>query len=120
MKTKIGIICIVLAIAGCAGISLYRTIAPNRSNLEKLSVGMSKEQVLQIMGTKNFVCGGMTINNPFRVTKLQAASRTYEIVFYVTSVVVDDNVIDENELTPLVFYQAKLMGWGWGYIDTIR
>ncbi|MFA6350414.1 MAG: DUF3192 domain-containing protein [Candidatus Omnitrophota bacterium] len=120
MKKNIGLILAVLIIAGCATMRLYDTLKPNRDNLGKLSIGMTKEQVLDLMGTKPFVCNNMTIANPFRVSMLQGSSQMYEVLYYVVKVVTDDNIIDENELIPLILVDGKLAGWGWDYLENVR
>ena len=111
---------IVILLSSCATISLYQALAPNRKNLDKLAIGMSQEEVLKVMGTTPITFSAMTINNPYRRTTLRGTNKTYEIIYYVTSVVVDDNIIDENELTPLVFSGGKLVGWGWGFVENLR
>ncbi|MCX5711562.1 MAG: DUF3192 domain-containing protein [Candidatus Omnitrophica bacterium] len=120
MKNKICLLLAALLIAGCATISLYNKLKPNRDNLKKISVGMTKDQVLGIMNSEPFVWNNMTIANPFRISMLQGSRQMYEVVYYVTTVVTDDNIIDENELTPLVFANGKLVGWGWDYLGNIR
>lgn len=120
MKRKICLLMAVLLISGCTTISLYRTLKPNRENLQKLSIGMTKEQVLETMGTEPFIWNNMTIANPFRVSMLRSSDSMYEVFYYVVKVVTDDGIIDENELIPIVLENGKLVGWGWDYLDNIR
>jgi hypothetical protein len=100
--------------------SFYKAVAENRKSVSKLAIGMSKDEVLKIMGTEPFIYGRMTVNNPYRVQRLQGSSKVYQVVYYVTSIETDDNIIDENELTPFIFSDGKLIGWGWSFMEGIR
>ena len=125
-KTFLALLCFVLV--GCAT-TLSDVITPNRESLLKLSVGMSKEEVTNIMpkgkGTvipfagpyTGLIGRGITINNPYRSETLQGKDKTFEVLYYVTDVKKDDNAITDDELTPLVFDNGKLMGWGWSFLQ---
>ena len=114
--------CLIVAfiIAGCATSSLYRTLEPNRLNVKKLTSGMNKDEVIKVMGTDAIYYNGMTIKNPYRLDVIQGVNKTYEVVYYVTTVVLDDNEISDNETTPLVFCNGQLIGKGWDFMQTIR
>lgn len=98
---------------GCA--SFDNITKENRERLNRLSIGMGKNEVLSIMGTE-------TVNVPFNSpsiitspykneTMLGASGKTYEILFNNTEVKNKDGVISDDELTPLVFEGGKLIGW---------
>lgn len=99
----------------------------NREKLVRLSVGMSKAEVLQIMGTKTMVLETHTvtfgpevkrINNPYRVEAIKGEDgETYELLFYYTDRKKADGVITDDELTPLVIKDDKLIGWGWTFVN---
>ena len=124
---KFLVLLLCIGVVGCASVS--ETISPNRENLIKLSIGMKKEDVLALMGTKPFhVTGGMTkfntysssikIDNPYRSEILVGKDdKKLEVLYYVTDVKVDDTAITDDELTPLVFDEGKLMGWGWRFLQ---
>jgi len=59
----------------------------------------------------------VTISNPYRSEILQGKEKTFEIVYYVTDVKRDDGAITDDELTPLVFDDGKLIGWGSGFLE---
>ncbi|MBZ0165509.1 MAG: DUF3192 domain-containing protein [Candidatus Omnitrophica bacterium] len=121
------LILLCLVICGCASVS--KTISPNRANLLKLSIGMDKSQALEVMGTKPFhVMGGTTkfhtygssieIDNPYRSEILVGKDdKKFEVIYYVTDVKVDDTAITDDELTPLVFDNGELVGWGWSFLQ---
>jgi len=114
------LISLAVLVLGCATMSFYRSVDKNKENVGKLTTGMSKDEVLKIMGTEPTNLKETPINNPYRIQELQGVDKTYEIIYYVTDVIIDDNVIDENELTPIVLSDGKVIGWGWGYMENIR
>lgn len=104
-------------LSGCATAS--QATARNREHLLKLSIGMSKEEAINIMGKKRFSAGNLIysetplmINNPYRSEIVAGRDKTLEIIYYVTDVKKNDGVITDDELTPLVFEDGKLIGWG--------
>jgi hypothetical protein len=110
--------------AGCTS-SLDRVRAANRRNLLKLSVGMTKEQVTAVMGHKSGGgwFGEPTVNSPYKSEILQGKDKTFEVLYYYTdvkSVIYTANpaTITDDELTPLVFDNGKLIGWGASFLDS--
>lgn len=82
---------------------------------------MSKDDVLGIMGTKTVRAyqkgKAIEITNPYRNEILRGKDKILEVVYYVTDVKKDDGAITDDELTPLVFEDGKLTGWGWSFLD---
>lgn len=125
MKKLIALL-LCLGLVGCAT-PLHKSIAPNREHLAKVSIGMTKDEVLKVMGTKSFstysqgdvfgIPSYLTITNPYRSEILQGKEKTLEVVYYVTDVKKDDNAISDDELTPFVFDNGKLIGWGWSFLN---
>jgi hypothetical protein len=113
MRTAL-LICIlgVLTSVGCTTADTVASI--NRSRLYQLSKGMSEAQVLKIMGTDTLPSrapGG--ISNPWRTENFQGQSgRLFEIIYYYTAVRNRDGIVSEDELTPIVLMNGKLIGWG--------
>ena len=91
----------------------------NRENLAKLEVGTDKAEVLEIMGTETKSGSSMgPINNPYRTGTMKGNNEeVYEILYYYTDVTDLDGAITDDELTPLVLEDGKLIGWGWSFID---
>jgi len=128
----LGLLLLVMMVSGCVkGPTVSEVTAPNRANLLRLSIGMSKQETLSIMGTDEMTAfyvppGGkgagllrrkaITITNPYRSEILQARDKTLEVVYYVTDVKREDAAITDDELTPLVFDNGKLIGWGWSFL----
>jgi len=112
---KISLLLSVILLIGCTANDEYiRT--RNRENLLRLSVGMKKFEVLQIMGTQTYD----SVNNPYKVeTPRGKEGQLYEVFFYHTDLKDKDDLINDAELTPIVFHENQLIGWGWAFLSDI-
>jgi hypothetical protein len=98
-------------------------------NLVRLSLGISREKALDIMGSKTteYLCDvessrpgvKVKLNNPYRSETFQIAGKIVEAVYYITDLKHDNCKIDREELTPLVFEDSKLIGWGNNFLSEI-
>lgn len=79
--------------------------AKNNKNLRRLKTGMSKEEALIIMGMKTN-----------RIEIMEAKGKNLEVLYYCTEAI-RNVLIDDDELTPLLFEDGKLMGWGRSYLN---
>ena len=100
---------------GCASLETVRS--QNRTNLMRLSTGMPKVEVLQVMGIETVSAEGYTINNPYRSETMQGKEKVLEVLYYYTDIKKRDGAITDDELTPLVFDSGKLTGWGWSFLQ---
>jgi len=99
----------------------------NRMNLVRLSLGMSREKALDIMGSKSteYICdvessgpgAKIKLNNPYRTETFQVTGKILEVVYYITDLKHDNCKINNEELTPLVFDDSKLIGWGNNFLS---
>lgn len=121
---RIFVVLVCLGLIGCA--TIQEATSPNRTNILKVSIGMTKSEVINIMGSAPTTAWGsdnfgirqsLTINNPYRSEILQGKEKVFEVIYYVTDVKKDDNAITDDELTPLIFDNGKLIGWGWGFLE---
>lgn len=98
--------------------------ALNREHLKNLSVGMTKEQAMAIMGTRTFRDdddGDFVVPNPYRSESYQALDGTvYELLSYYTDLNESDYKLSKDEMTPLIFENGKLIGWGWVFVDKLN
>ena len=115
------IICLLLAVAvtetGCvvAGgvLDLALTEKPrlarkarlNNENLSKLKLGMTKDEMLKIMGKPR----------SSEVYKIKEAK--IELISYLTETVKFEDHIGQKHLTPVALQDDKVVGWGRGYFD---
>ena len=90
-------IVLVIFLAGCSKIPIYK----NQNNLLKLQKGMSKEQVLEVMGKPDF-----------HEVYESLYGHTLMIAYYYTHHQKFDGKITKDECTPVVIKNEKLIGWG--------
>jgi hypothetical protein len=111
----------VLVLFGCSNIYLDTSDllrAQNTGNLAKLTVGLRKEVVTEMMGTEASKGVFMWIDNPYRSETLTGKDgKSYEVLYYYTELKQRDDRITDDELTPLVFHDGKLIGWGYPFLD---
>ena len=103
MKARISTVAAVLLAALCLAVSSggcaytpWGIVARNKENSRKLRVGMTKEEVLGIMG------------EPIRDEKFCEP----DIWYYYNEMVWGDGLVTEDECLPLIFDDGKLIGWG--------
>jgi len=95
MKTKILTLVYLMFVGGCIGTML------NRANLVKLQVGMSKEEVREIMGKPNQIEADENIE----IWKYDTGSKNTLYGGY------------ERKYVPLAFRNGKLKSWGERFVD---
>lgn len=119
------IILICLGLIGCATMSLSKIASANKENLSNLLKGMTKEEVLKIMGVKTEKAGFWDwytkIKNPYKSEILRGKDKTLEVVYYFTTIeekrlAGEKPVITDTKLTPLIFDNGVLIGWDWGFL----
>ena len=115
------IVASVLVLFGCSNIYLDTSDllrAQNTGNLAKLTVGLRKEVVMEMMGTEASKGVFMWIDNPYRSETLTGKDgKSYEVLYYYSDMKQRDDKITDDELTPLVFQDGKLIGWGYPFLD---
>ena len=104
----------------------------NQSNLMKVSLGMKKSQVIELMGgiqsiqTYYLFCGPFScvrrrhnvVNNPYgRDLRKGVSGKNIEIVWYYTDNKHESETIKKDELTPIVFENDEMVGLGWGFFE---
>ena len=117
MGKTVTLLTLAVLISGCASMSGVRTM--NRENLFKLSIGMAKQEALNVMGAKSFeTYTDGRINNPYRSETLSnKEGKVFEVLYYYTDIKRADDAITDDELTPLIFDNGRLIGWGWGFLQ---
>lgn len=90
--------------------------------------GMSKKEVLQVMGTKAIQTylwdpqygrrKYRLIANPYSVDlKQDGQGNSIQILWYYTDQKAADNAINKDELSPIVLENDKVIGYGWGFFE---
>ena len=117
MKLMKSLICVGLLVmsVGCSTpeAQLQKITLDARVNILKLSFGMSKQEVIIIMGSESYSIDELQISKPFRSSMYNKNGDMIEIFFYYTELRERDGKLSDNELTPLVFINGKLDSWGW-------
>ncbi len=135
---KILTVVLALFVSGCAVVtakpsqtSAVNTHAiehtfPSAEAIRKLIPGVSREEALTLIG-RTVTTGyelkegssaeyrPVTLNHPSRSQKITKGSNAYEVDFYLTHIRKADGTISDDELTPLVFQDNKLIGKGWEF-----
>jgi len=62
----------------------------------------------------------ITRDNPQRSEVVSRGARRYAVDYYITAVNHQDAVIADDELVPLVFFDDKLVGMGWEYLNNLK
>lgn len=95
--------------------------AHNRIVLDQLKVGLSLNDVKNLFGYGEVKTSDKgIITNPYRTgTFKDKSGNEFIILFYYTDNKGKSikNVINDQDLTPLVFQDNKLIGWGWTFIE---
>ena len=102
--------------------------AENSQNILKISIGMTKAEVMKIMGEKtarvSFGKNEVAVTNPYKRELIQTAKGMCEVLYYYTHQNQGDwpfkrfKIID-SELTPVVLQDGKVTGWGSEFLARI-
>ena len=110
----------ILALESCGTHRAFKTILKNRQNLARLAIGMTKDQVIAVMGSKTVKTMWVDINSPYRVETLKDSNNhNLEILFFYTEEKDSLASMSEEELTPVVLKEGKVEGWGRIYLAEI-
>jgi hypothetical protein len=59
------------------------------------------------------------VTNPFKTSVFTKANKTFEVLYFYTHRRHRDNLITDDELTPVLLVNGKLAGWGWECYEEI-
>ena len=131
------VVCFCGLSVGCADLgNLAHFRALNRQNLSYLQVGMTKDTVMEQMGngfaTDTYTnLQSVTATNPYKSEMHRVDGRAYEVLYYYTDTVRKKrinihlpglekaNPILEEELTPVVLQNNRVIGWGRAFLKTL-
>lgn len=121
---KVGVAALLLiSLAGCASGSknLGHQIATNREGLTKLTVGMSRPQVLTTMGDLRVETKDGIVKNPWTAETITGRDRTrYEVLYYVTRPNPPFTPIGKFLTTPVILKNGKYVGQGYETLEKIE
>lgn len=116
-----------LGLAACATegglrqISYETLLAENQVNILKLSPGLSKQQVIDTMGTSQArVKNNLYVTNPYKNDFFTIDKDSYEIIYYLTQRYPAFTKIKESQATPVVFKNGQVVGLGFDALKRAR
>ncbi len=148
LRGRVGLALVIVwaATGGCSSATLQTASEfreDNRAGIGRLQAGMSRDEVIAIMGTRTLTsplgteAGGPgrterdtlgvtqvqiplgstapALYNPMRSGIWEADAGTFEVLFYYARLVADDGVVSDDELEPIVLLDGYLVGVGWDY-----
>lgn len=100
--------------AGLDGhLTLAELAALNQSKLVQLSVGMSKKDVISLMGNQTSKTPDGVVNNPWTVeTSVGKDGVQYEALYYVTRKNQPFTPVRKSLTTAIVIRNGQVVGWG--------
>lgn len=110
LTTVFFIFLFMILMIGCTGSPIRRSgeAAKNRSNLVKLQIGMTKNQVMDLMGT------------PSKTEAYEIQAKNVEFWLYLTEYSWTQYTgATKIDYTPLAFEESILKGWGRNYYDQV-
>jgi hypothetical protein len=127
-----------LSALGCASLGIhtpgdeYEKLArANESAREQLAFGMSKEKATAIMSraevrppwANDLGIGPQVVRNPFDTLRFESpAGEEYQVLRYAVGLYGESScpfVHGDAVFVPLIFFEAKLVGWRWSYLESV-
>ncbi|MBF0522206.1 MAG: DUF3192 domain-containing protein [Candidatus Omnitrophica bacterium] len=131
-KICLSILC--LCLGGCMTIgdgSLNSTgpLSKKFADFSAVQIGMTDKEVAGLIKDRAVVgyqrsdlsssqFQPIEVQNPYRVEVLEIRGESYQVLYYLSSLVRADGLISDEELMPLVFKNNKLVAKGWN--DLLR
>jgi hypothetical protein len=114
------ILALLVVLAACAHdkpdepeyLTLRELVAANEAALRQIAVGMSREQVVQAMGTRAARTKNGVVNNPYRTNTLINPDGRYEILYYINNRNYPMMGLSDRQAMPVVLRNGVVIGWG--------
>jgi hypothetical protein len=99
----------------------YKTLlSRNLTNLNKLSIGMTKQQLLETMGSFQSKTANSVVPNPYINEPILVSGKTYEVLWYLTKKYPPFTPIKKSQATPVVLKDGKVLGWGESFLAGVK
>lgn len=115
-----------MLLAACAP-TIFQIANENREHLGRLAIGMTRDQVLEVMGTGTKEArvrgpfGRFPVSNPYRTeTVTMKDGSVVEVLLYCTDFRGAEFAISEDELTPIVLKDGRVIGWGRTFFEEVQ
>jgi uncharacterized protein DUF3192 len=108
------VICVLASCSAHRGqMSLAELASANQAKLARISLGMSKEEVVTLMGSNTADTNDGIVNNPWIVEGFaDSGGAGFEVLFYVTRPNPPFTPVRKSLTTPVVLKDNKVIGWG--------
>lgn len=114
------VVFLILLVASCSSrsvrngqMSLAELASSNQTKLVHMSLGMSKKEVIALMGTNTADTNDGIVNNPWTVEGfVDDANARYEVLYFVTRPNQPFTPVRKSLTTPVVIKDNKVVGWG--------
>ena len=80
---------------------------PKDSRLSKLTVGISKDSAIKVMG----------VDKPTRIDPFLTDGKMIELMYFAAPGTADS--VPDRDMSPLVAVNGLLIGWGWETVDSV-
>lgn len=91
----------------------YKTmLSRNLANLNKLSAGMTKAEVVDTMETFHAKTPDSLVPNPYETEAFAVGATQYEVLYYMTRKYPPFTPIKRSQATPVVLKEGRVAGWG--------
>ena len=122
----------VVATAALVASATGTALASNRKNLKKLAIGMTSDEVDDVMGSETYSHENSStettgsklrrrkkqrIPNPYRTEAHQTEEHSFIVLLYYTDMKTRDGRITDDEMTPVILKDGLVDGWGWDHWD---
>ena len=96
--------------------------------VDSVRLGMTTDEVKAVMGLE-LLTGykisdtqkeSITIPQPYRSEEFQSDHKTYQVLYYFTTIKQADDVVTDDELTPLIFQNGKLVAKTWETLHQLK
>lgn len=100
------------SVPGEKSVSYGTLLSQNQANILKLSLGLTKEQVVEIMGSNRSNVKSTSITNPFKKEFFTIGKDEYEVLHYLTRRYPAYTAVKESQATPVILKNGKVIGLG--------
>lgn len=116
-----------LGLAACATdggvrqISYETLLAENQVNILKLTPGLTKQQVIDTMGTSQAkVKSNLYVTNPYKNDFFTIDKDNYEVIYFLTQRYHAFSKIKESQATPVVIKNGQVVGLGFDALSRAK
>ena len=108
-------------VAQAEPVKLGTLVGSNLERMSKLSVGMSKADVIKTMGSENAKTNDGLVPNPWTTEAFTGKDGAkYEVLYYVTRTNPPFTPIGKFLTTPVVLKNGKVTGWGNDALEKVQ